>query len=91
MCISTNNCLAKKLSYHWKRSCTVNRNWINKLINILFLQKQITKKRSNEFVNLNFKVDPETRRKLKQYAAKHDLSLKDVFEAAIAYYIEHHP
>jgi hypothetical protein len=54
-------------------------------------QQEITKERSNEFVNLNFKVDPETRRKLKQYAANHDLSLKDVFEAAIAYYIEHHP
>ena len=54
-------------------------------------QEEITKERSNEFVNLNFKVDPETRRKLKQYAAKHDLSLKDVFEAAIAYYIEHNP
>jgi len=54
-------------------------------------QQEITKERSNEFVNLNFKVDPETRRKLKQYAAKHDLSLKDVFEAAIAYYINHHP
>jgi hypothetical protein len=54
-------------------------------------QEEITKERSNEFVNLNFKVDPETRRKLKQYAAKHDLSLKDVFEAAIAYYIDHHP
>ncbi|MFM7190029.1 MAG: hypothetical protein ACKOX2_04305 [Microcystaceae cyanobacterium] len=55
------------------------------------LQQEITKTRNNEFVNLNFKVDPETRRKLKQYAAKHDLSLKDVFESAIAYYIEHHP
>jgi hypothetical protein len=54
-------------------------------------QQEITKERSNEFVNLNFKVDPETRRKLKQYAANHDLSLKDVFEAAIAYYIDHHP
>lgn len=54
-------------------------------------EPEITKARNNEFVNLNFKVDPETRRKLKQYAAKHDLSLKDVFEAAIAYYIEHHP
>ena len=54
-------------------------------------KEEITKERSNEFVNLNFKVDPETRRKLKQYAANHDLSLKDVFEAAIAYYIDHHP
>jgi hypothetical protein len=54
-------------------------------------QEEITKERNNEFVNLNFKVDPETRRKLKQYAANHDLSLKDVFEAAIAYYIDHHP
>lgn len=54
-------------------------------------QQEITKERNNEFVNINFKVDPETRRKLKQYAAKHDLSLKDVFEAAINFYIDHHP
>lgn len=54
-------------------------------------QQEITKERSNEFVNLNFKVDQETRRKLKQYAAKHDLSLKDVFEAAIDFYIDNHP
>lgn len=54
-------------------------------------EQEITKDRNNEFVNLNFKVDPEIRRKLKQYAAKHDLSLKDVFESAIAYYIENHP
>jgi hypothetical protein len=54
-------------------------------------QQEITKERSDEFVNLNFKVNPETRRKLKQYAAKHDLSLKDVFESAIAYYMDHHP
>ena len=50
-----------------------------------------TKDRSNEIVNLNFKVNLETRRKLKQYAAQHDLSLKDVFEAALDFYIEHHP
>ena len=50
-----------------------------------------TKDRSNEIVNLNFKVSLETRRKLKQYAAQHDLSLKDVFEAALDFYIEHHP
>lgn len=54
-------------------------------------EPEITKERSNEFVNLNFKVSPEVRRQLKQYAAKHDLSLKEVFEAAIAYYMEHHP
>ena len=54
-------------------------------------ESEITKEKSNEFVNLNFKVSPEVRRQLKQYAANHDLSLKDVFEAAIAYYMEHHP
>jgi predicted HicB family RNase H-like nuclease len=54
-------------------------------------EPEITKERSNEFVNLNFKVSPEVRRQLKQYAANHDLSLKEVFEAAIAYYMEHHP
>ena len=53
--------------------------------------QEMTKARNNEIVNLNFKVSVETRRQLKQYAAKHDLSLKDVFESAIAYYIEHHP
>ena len=53
--------------------------------------KENTKERSNEFVNLNFKVSSETRRKLRQYAAKHDLSLKDVFEAALDFYIKHHP
>lgn len=54
-------------------------------------QPEITKVRSKEFVNLNFKVSVEMRRKLKQYAAKHDLSLKDVFEAALDFYIDHHP
>ena len=54
-------------------------------------EQEITKARNNEIVNLNFKVSVETRRKLKQYAGKHDLSLKDVFEAAIAYYMDSHP
>jgi hypothetical protein len=49
------------------------------------------KARSNEFVNLNFKVDIETKRKIREYAAKHDKSLKEVFEAAIDFYIENHP
>lgn len=53
--------------------------------------KESTKARNNEFVNLNFKVDVETRRKLKQYAAKHDLSLKEVFELAINFYMENNP
>jgi uncharacterized pyridoxamine 5'-phosphate oxidase family protein len=53
--------------------------------------KESTKERNNEIVNLNFKVDVETRRKLKQYAAKHDLSLKEVFELAINFYIENNP
>jgi len=53
--------------------------------------KESTKARNNEFVNLNFKVDVETRRKLKQYAAKHDLSLKEVFELAINFYIDNNP
>lgn len=42
-----------------------------------------TKTRKQEIVNINFKVDGSTRRKIKQYAAKHDKSLKEVFEAAI--------
>ena len=54
-------------------------------------KEELTKARSNEFVNVNFKVSLETRRKLKQYAAMHDLSLKNVFEAALDFYIEHHP
>lgn len=49
------------------------------------------KARSNEFVNLNFKVDKETKRKIREYAAKNDKSLKEVFEAAIDFYIENHP
>ncbi len=52
---------------------------------------EITKARKQEIVNINFKVDVETRRKIKQYAAKHDKSLKEVFEAAIDFYMEHHP
>ena len=54
-------------------------------------EKELTKTRSNEFVNVNFKVSVEMRRKLKQYAAKHDLSLKEVFEAALDFYIDNHP
>lgn len=54
-------------------------------------EKELTKARSDEFVNVNFKVSVETRRKLKQYAAKHDLSLKEVFEMALDFYIEYHP
>jgi predicted HicB family RNase H-like nuclease len=49
------------------------------------------KTRSNEFVNLNFKVENEIRRKVKQYAVTHDISLKELFERAIDFYIEHHP
>ena len=41
--------------------------------------------------NLNFKVDAEMRRRIKEYAARHDLSLKEVFEAAIEFYFQHHP
>ena len=55
------------------------------------LDKENKKARKQEIVNLNFKVDVETRRKIRQYAAKHDKSLKEVFEAAIEFYIEHHP
>ena len=55
------------------------------------LKQESTKARKQEIVNINFKVDVETRRKIKQYAAKHDKSLKEVFEAAIMFYIEHHP
>lgn len=49
------------------------------------------KARSNEFVNLNFKVEAQMKRKLKEYAVQHDMSLKEVFEAAITFYMEHHP
>jgi hypothetical protein len=55
------------------------------------LNNESEKTRKQEIVNINFKVDVETRRKIKQYAAKHDKSLKEVFEAAIDFYIEHHP
>ena len=55
------------------------------------LDQENKKARKQEIVNLNFKVDVEIRRKIKQYAAKHDKSLKEVFEAAIEFYIEHHP
>ena len=54
-------------------------------------ESELTKVRSQDFVNINFKVSVEMRRKLKQYAAKHDLSLKDVFEAALDFYIDNHP
>jgi predicted HicB family RNase H-like nuclease len=46
---------------------------------------------NKEFVNLNFKVDAEVRRKIKTYAAHHDMSLKEVFEAALDFYMKHHP
>jgi hypothetical protein len=49
------------------------------------------KVRSNEFVNLNFKVENEIRRKVKQYAVTHDISLKELFVRAIDFYIENHP
>jgi predicted HicB family RNase H-like nuclease len=49
------------------------------------------KERKEEIVNLNFKVSAEVRRKIKQYAAKHDKSLKEVFESAIDFYMEHNP
>ena len=49
------------------------------------------KARSNEFVNVNFKVEALFRRRLKEYAAKHDMSLKELFEAAIEFYLQHHP
>jgi hypothetical protein len=63
------------------------------------LNNEVTKALSNEnknsvnkeLVNLNFKVDVEIRRKIKQYAATHDQSLKEVFERAIEFYIQHHP
>jgi predicted HicB family RNase H-like nuclease len=54
-------------------------------------KQENTKSLSQELVNLNFKVDVEIRRKIKQYAAKHDKSLKDVFEEAINSYIEQNP
>ena len=53
--------------------------------------KESTKTRKQEVVNINFKVDSSMRKKIKQYAAKHDKSLKEVFEEAIDFYIENHP
>ena len=44
-----------------------------------------------EFVNLNFKVDTEVRRKIKTYTANHEMSLKKVFEVALDFYMKHHP
>jgi len=55
------------------------------------LNNESKNERNNEIVNLNFKVDVQTRRKIRQYAAKHDKSLKEVFEDALNFYIEHHP
>jgi hypothetical protein len=55
------------------------------------LENESKKARSNEYVNLNFKVEIETKRKIREYAAKNDKSLKEVFEAAIDFYIENHP
>ena len=55
------------------------------------VQEESKKSRSHEFVNLNFKVDAEMRRRIKEYVARHDLSLKEVFEAAIEFYFQHHP
>lgn len=54
-------------------------------------QDESTKARKDEIVNVNFKVSAQMRRKLKQYAASHDMSLKEVFEAAIELYIEQNP
>lgn len=50
-----------------------------------------TKARNKEIVNLNFKVDIEVKRKIKKYAANHDMSLKEVFEAAIDFYMQNNP
>ena len=66
--------------------------------NVISRNNEITKALDNEskkslnkkLVNLNFKVDVEIRRKIKQYAAAHDQSLKEVFERAIEFYMEHH-
>jgi hypothetical protein len=55
------------------------------------LEKESKKTRKPEIVNINFKVSAEMRRKIKQYAAKHDKSLKEVFEAAIDFYLEQNP
>ena len=49
------------------------------------------KARKEEIVNLNFKVSAQMRRKIKQYAAKHDKSLKEVFETAVEFYMEQNP
>ncbi|NCO74425.1 MAG: hypothetical protein GW795_00005 [Cyanobacteria bacterium] len=55
------------------------------------LKTEEKKSLNKELVNLNFKVDVEIRRKIKQFAAAHDQSLKEVFERAIEFYIQHHP
>lgn len=55
------------------------------------LNQESKKARKQEMVNINFKVSAEMRRKIKQYAAKHDKSLKEVFEAAIDFYFEQNP
>ena len=54
------------------------------------LDNESKKSLNKKLVNLNFKVDVEIRRKIKQYAAAHDQSLKEVFERAIEFYMEHH-
>ena len=55
------------------------------------LDNESKKARKQEIVNLNFKVSAEMRRKIKQYAAKHDKSLKEVFETAVEFYMEQNP
>lgn len=50
-----------------------------------------TKERKEEIVNLNFKVSGEVRRKIKQYAAKHDKSIKEVLIEAIDFYMKQNP
>lgn len=55
------------------------------------LDNESKKARKEEIVNLNFKVSAQMRRKIKQYAAKHDKSLKEVFETAVEFYMEQNP
>ena len=55
------------------------------------VENESKKARKEEIVNLNFKVSAQMRRKIKQYAAKHDKSLKEVFETAVEFYMEQNP
>lgn len=64
---------------------------LSKVFNSAKDSKETTKERKEEIVNLNFKVSAEVRRKIKQYAAKHDKSIKEVLIEAFEFYIKENP